>query len=283
MRAGLRRSLCTFIPACIFWLSAYCYRALQPIRAGESSPKFCAHRRFPNRPFRNNPRRICWYVRPVANQDLYSLLESLVCSEQIERFAGRTVNEASKHVDSITAKISMESGVERYSHLYRKNRPLRDMTNLEGAWSEGEFGTLLKQTEQLMRTQQPRFELWDQVNGALAGVYTFNVTVSESPWTLNVSGQRYALPFTTTVWISRDSGEILRIARLAANLPAGLHIDQITWGVTLDSVDLNGMHWLLPSRGEYQVSYRSRNRTEWNRMTFSDYHRYGSEIALHFN
>ena len=232
----------------------------------------------------NSPTESDLLVRAAsANQDLYSTLQSFVCNEQIERYGGRASAGAGRHLDTVTAKLSMENGSEHYSDLRRKNHPLAGMSSLEGAWSEGEFGTLLKQTEQLLRTQQARFKAWDKVDDAPAAIYTFKVSAAESPWNLNVAGQQYVIPFRTEVWISRESGEILQIVRSSTEMPASLRIRQIRWGVTLSRTNLNGKMWLLPSGGEYAVLYGSTDRLEWNAMTFSDYHRYGSEVALRFD
>jgi hypothetical protein len=59
-------------------------------------------------------------------------------------------------------------------------------------------------------------------------------------------------------------------------------ISEIRWNVELKEVDLNGKAWLLPDTGEYAVLYQESGHREWNTMRFSDYHRYGSEVAIHF-
>jgi hypothetical protein len=45
---------------------------------------------------------------------------------------------------------------------------------------------------------------------------------------------------------------------------------------------MEGKDWRLPATGEYAISYGSLNRREWNRLTFSNYHRYGPEARLEF-
>ncbi len=217
----------------------------------------------------------------AVNQSLYAALESFVCNERIERYRGSGSGGAS-HIDTVTAKVSFENGAEHYSELQQKEHALPDISTLDGAWSEGEFGTLLKQTETLMRTERARLESRDEVNGTPALIYIFKVTAADSPWDLTVGGQHYLIPFQTRVWLSASSGEILKIVRSSTNVPAPLRIRQIDWSVTLSQFDLNGKTWLLPSAGEYQVLYRYSERREWNTLTFSQYHRYGSEAAIRF-
>lgn len=219
----------------------------------------------------------------AANRDLYSTLQSFVCGEQIERYRGHAGSAGGKHIDTVTAKVSLENGTETYSDIQQKKRPIRELAELGGAWSEGEFGTLLMQTEQLLRTQRVSFEGQTEVNGAPAVLCRFDVLAADSPWHLAVSGENYLIPFHTEVWIAAGTGQILTIARTSNDLPGPLGIAQIDWGVTLSAVTLNGKSWLLPGRGEYQVTYRNSGRREWNTMTFEGYRRYGSEVALSFN
>ncbi len=219
----------------------------------------------------------------VENQNLYATLESFVCREQIERFRGRTGSGGGHHVDTITARVSIENNTEQYSELRQKSQPLRDFSSLDGAWSEGEFGTLLKQTEQLLGTQQASFEGEERDAIGFVAIYSFAVEASESPWDLTVGGIHYNIPFRTRVWISESTGQIAKIERASFDIPPGLGIADLDWSVALNSVDFNGKKWLLPDTAGYQVIYRDRGRREWNTMKFSDYHRYSVEAAVHFN
>lgn len=219
----------------------------------------------------------------TANQDLYASLQSFVCSESIERYKGRTGSGDVKHVDTVSVKISFENGTEHYSDVRQKDRPIRDLASLGGAWSEGEFGTLLQQSEQLLRTQRAVIDGAAELNGAPAVLLHFDVAAGDSPWDLEVGGQHYFIPFRTCVWLSEASGDILKITRTSTDIAGRLRIAQIDWSVTLSPVDLNGKQWLLPSTGEYQVIYRDSGRREWNSFTFSGYHRYGAEVKLRFD
>jgi hypothetical protein len=217
------------------------------------------------------------------NRDLYASLESFVCREQMERYRGKLSSQSGHLVDVISAKVSLENGTEHYSDLWQKNRNLRDLAELDGAWSEGEFGTLLKQTEQLLRTQHIAYESEGSVTGRPALIFRLDIPADSSPWDLAVGGQHYKIPFIMRVWIARDSKKILKIVRASTEVPGALRISEIDWAVTLAPVELSGKVWLLPSSGEYQVGYRDTDRREWNEMKFFDYHHYAAEATLRFN
>ena len=218
----------------------------------------------------------------AANGDVYSSLESFVCNEEINRFKGSLNGQSAHALDTVTAKLSFERGVEQYTDVHQNNRPRQGMSSLPGAWSEGEFGTLLLQTEQLLSTQQVHFEAFADLKGERTAVYHFDVSEEESPWDLTVSGRHYRLPFRTNVWISANTGEILKIDRTTISIAPETRISEIQWGINLNHVALNGKTWLLPDTGAYAVSYNESHHREWNLISFSGYRRYGSEASLKF-
>ncbi len=219
----------------------------------------------------------------AANDDVYASLESFVCNEQVNRFKGNLNGQAARTLDTVTAKLSFERGVEQYTNVLQNNHPRAGMSSLPGAWSEGEFGTLLLQTQQLLTSQNVEFDSFADVRGEQAAIYHFNVSSDESPWDLSVAGKHYRLPFRTNVWISVNSGEILRIERSSTSIDSNTRISGIEWSISLDHFNISGKSWLLPATGSYTVLYSESHRREWNEISFSDYQRYGSQATLTFN
>jgi hypothetical protein len=217
-----------------------------------------------------------------ANDDLYASLKSFVCQEEIQRFRSNLSGSKTHSIDQVSANLSFENGVEHYSDIRQNTHRLPSISAIEGAWSEGEFGTLLQQTAQLLVTQPVVFVAFTTLDASPAAIYRFSVTEEQSPWDLEVGLRHYRIPFTTDVWISTGSGEILKITRKSIAIPETTRISEIDWDVTLDAVDLDGKTWRLPTAAAYSVSYTDANRREWNQMSFSDYRRYGSESSLRF-
>ena len=218
----------------------------------------------------------------AANEQLYADLESFVCNEQMTRYKGPLSGDKAHQIDTLTARVSFENGQEHYSDV-RQNREKRpDISSVPGAWSEGEFGTLLRQTQLLLATQRVSLLRDSHLDGAPFAVYAFEVSEEDSPWDLEVSGQHYRVPFRTEVSVSQASGQILEIERTSTGVSPETRISEIRWGVSLAPVELNGRTWLLPKSGEYAVSYAESGRREWNLLSFSAYRRYGSEVALRF-
>ncbi|MGI8959958.1 MAG: hypothetical protein ACR2IV_09400 [Bryobacteraceae bacterium] len=218
----------------------------------------------------------------LANELLYSDLQNFVCNERMDRYKGALGEVEGRRIDTILSKVSFESGVEHYTDIRQNNRSRSRISSISGAWSEGEFGTLLHQTQALLSSQIVLSRTKAALNGVATVLYRFEVSEQDSPWDLSVETAHYHVPFRTDVWVSLLSGQILKIERTSTAIPLKTGISEVRWSVSLDTVELNGKSWLLPNAGEYEVSYEEAHRREWNLMSFSDYRRYGSEVALHF-
>jgi hypothetical protein len=219
----------------------------------------------------------------LANELLYSGLQNFVCNERIERYRGPLSSTDGHRIDTVTSKVSFENGVEHYTEIFQNNRSRSRISNISGAWSEGEFGTLLRQTQALLGSEIVLFRMNTELNGAPVMLYRFEVSEEDSPWDLEVDSRHYHIPFRTDVWVSPSSGQILKIERTSTAMPLETRISQLQWSVGLETVELNGRSWLLPKTGEYAVSYEESHRREWNLMSFSEYRRYGSQVALSFD
>lgn len=217
-----------------------------------------------------------------TNEEIYRNLHSFVCSEKIERFKGPFAAETAKRIDTVSATVSFENGTEHYSEIRQNAKVRPTMSSLEGAWSEGEFGTLLQQTRTLLSTGSPTFRTYADLDGIPTAVFEVAVSAAKSPWELVIRSHHYRVPFRTKVWVSEAEGEILKIERASTDIPRGMGISQIRWDVELKQVELNGRTWLLPSVAGYAVFYDDASHREWNVMHFSNYRRYGSEVAIRF-
>jgi hypothetical protein len=216
----------------------------------------------------------------AVNEDLYKGMESFVCHERIERYhsAGFTKD---GHIDTVTATVSFENGAEQYSDIHQNNRTLPSLADSDGAWSQGEFGTLLKQTLELLASKHVTFESEEPAGSGYAAIYSFDVTAEESPWDLTVGPWHYGIPFHTRVWIEESSGHVIRMDRMSGRIPYG--VSTISWSVSLAPVTLGDKQWLLPDTAEYRVNYRHFGQSVRNTMKFSDYRRYGSKSSFRFD
>jgi len=218
----------------------------------------------------------------LENELQYTELQSFVCREHMDRYKGHLNGGHPQQIDTVNAQVSFENGVENYFEIQQNNRQRPSLSSIPGAWSEGEFGTLLRQTRALLTTQPVSVEAGGQVDGTPAAVYSLDVSGADSPWDLTVKSQQFRVPFRTEVSVSTTTGRILQIKRTSLAMPPDSGISEIEWSVVLKPVEMDGKVWLLPNSGEYSVLYERSNHREWNVINFSDYHRYASRSVIHF-
>ncbi len=212
----------------------------------------------------------------------YSDLTNFVCREEIARFRGNTRKPAGQRVDFITSVVSYDNNKEHYSEIYQNNKPLSQIRGISGAWSEGEYGTLLGETIKALQSRPVRFNSYASLDGVPAAVYTFNYAAEDSPWEIDILGHQYNLPFRGQVWASPTTGDILQIDRIAEEAPFQTGISGVNWSVSFGTRQMEGKSFRLPTKGIYSVSYNESGRHEWNVMAFSGYKKYGSDVVVHF-
>jgi len=218
----------------------------------------------------------------IENELRYTDLQSFVCNEHLDRFRAHYNGENPRQIDTVTAQVSFENGVETYSSIQENNHVRGSMNEIPGAWSEGEFGTLLRQTRTLLASQPLSSQNATGPDNEPAVLYSLRVPGEDSPWELIVARQKFRVPFLTEVLVSQKTGRILQIKRTSTAMPPSFGISEIQWGVNLKPVPLDGKEFLLPTTGEYSILYEKSNRREWNTITFANYHRYTASSVMHF-
>jgi hypothetical protein len=214
---------------------------------------------------------------------VYNDLISFVCREQIERFRGNSRSPQGRKVDVITSTVSYDSDAEHYSDIYLNNKPLNQIRGLSGAWSEGDYGTLLGETLKALKSKPVRFISFGTLDGVSAAVYRFDYSTDDSPWEMEVSGRHYFLPFKGQIWVSPTTGDVLRVDRIADEVPNATGIAGVNWSVSFGAQPgPEGTSFRLPTKAVYSVSYLDTGRHEWNLIAFSGYKRYGAEVVVHF-
>jgi hypothetical protein len=219
-----------------------------------------------------------------ASSRIYRELSSVVCREQIDRFKGPIAGSEGRPLDVITSDVSMEGGAERYANILQNNKPRPSISRIGGAWSEGEYSTLLRQTAEVLNSDTViKLGVITKFNGTPAILFPFEVSQADSTWDFLVRSKHYVLSFHGEVWISQSTGEVLRIRRTANQIPSGVGISQVDWSVDFGPNDLDGHSFILPSKATYSVTYPRDRHREWNVIAFSNYHHYGVDIAIHYN
>jgi len=218
----------------------------------------------------------------MSASQVYENLINFVCREDIERYKGGSHNPEGRKLDVITSTVSYDRDAEHYTDIYQNNKPLNRIRGLSGAWSEGEYGTLLGETLKALKSRKIGSISSSTLDGAPAAVYSFDYAADDSPWEIEVSGHHYFLPFRGQVWASPQTGQVLRVDRIATDVPQQTGIAGVNWSVSFGAQTADQRPFWLPTKAVYSVSYLDGGRHEWNLIAFSKYRRYGSDVVVRF-
>ena len=217
-----------------------------------------------------------------ASDRMFSEVENVICDERVQRFKARGDNQP-REVDVVEAKVAVEKGEERYSEILQNHKHRAAMQQIGGAWSEGEYATFLREARRVLESKDFVTQGYvTSLNGVPAILFPYDMDETASSWDFQVRSHDYALSFHGELWISQETGEILRSRRVARKFDVSTGISEVDWTVDFSKVTINGRDITLPVKALYSVKYTRDSSREWNVTAFSNYKRFGSESVIRF-
>jgi hypothetical protein len=211
-------------------------------------------------------------------------LPNYVCQEMTTRYASETRVPSWNVIDIVSAEVVYENGKESYRNLMINNKPTKKPPEESGAWSTGEFGTILANLFSPGADAAFKYAQDDTIAHIASSVYDFQVIRQRSSWKIWVPGQ-YILPaFKGSVWIDKQSGHTLRIEMQAKDIPEEFPRISVETAVDFDYITLGTPEkFLLPVHAEVLSCSRGSNECERNVIEFRNYHKFTGESVIKFN
>lgn len=211
-------------------------------------------------------------------------LPNYVCQEVTTRYVSETRQPNWRPIDVVSAELVYESGKESYRNLTVNGKPLKKAPEETGAWSTGEFGTILRNLFDPGTDADFRYMEDDTIERQAASVYKFDVERLRSSWKIWVPGQ-YILPaYKGSIWIDKQSANVLRIEMQAQEIPEEFPRIAVESAVDFDYITLGTPEkFLLPVHAEVLSCARGSNECERNVIEFRNYHKFAGESTIKFN
>lgn len=232
----------------------------------------------------SNPRMaLVEKARDVAGSFLNNL-PNYVCQELTTRYVSETRVPSWDVIDVIGAEVVYDQGKESYRNLTINNKPTKKPPEESGAWSTGEFGTILAEVYSPATAAQFKYAEEDTIAHRSSSIYDFKVERQRSSWKISVPGQ-YVMPaYKGSVWIDKDGAHTLRIEMQAQEIPEGFPRVSVETAVDYDYVTLGTAEkFLLPVHAEVLSCSRGSNECERNVIEFRNYHKFTGESTIKFN
>jgi len=186
-------------------------------------------------------------------------------------------------VDVISAEVVYENHKESYRNLTVNGKVSKKPPEESGAWSTGEFGTILASLLTPGTGAEFKYVREESINHVTAAVYDFRVPRQRSTWKVTVPGQ-YILPaYKGSVWIDKQSAHVLRIEMQAKDIPEEFPRSTVESAVDYDYVSLGTPEkFLLPVRAETLSCVRGSDYCDRNVIEFRNYHKFTGESTITF-
>ncbi len=219
-----------------------------------------------------------------ASANFLSALPNYVCQQFTTRYVsvGHVTNWQAQ--DIVSAEVVYEDGKERYQNLAINGKPVKQAIEETGAWSTGEFGTVLDDLFSPATAAQFKFVGNRTIARQAAVLFDFDVDHPHSHWRISVSGQAIQPAYHGSVWIAKESARVLRIEMQAVKIPVEFPDDTTEMALDYDYVTLGGTDkFLLPTKAEILSCQRGTNSCGRNTIEFRNYHRYSGESTITFH
>jgi hypothetical protein len=208
-------------------------------------------------------------------------VQNVICQERVERY--RSSRKGSKDLlDTVETRVSVENGSEQYSAIRQNGMERQSVDELGDVWSGNEYATFIREAERALNNELITRGVRTSLTGTPAIVIIFEMAEAVSDWDFCLRGEHRRLRYQGEIWVSQQTGELLKCRRLASELDRASGVKAIEWVVDFGIVDVAGKRVSLPVSGSYEIRYNRLNKVSHNAIVFTDYHRFGAESTVNF-
>ncbi len=209
-------------------------------------------------------------------------LPDFVCLERMKRSSSHNLGKKWNQDDVVEAEILTLRGKAQLSEIKIDGKPIgaTDMSQLDGAWSFGEYdgvvASLFNPRSRAQFTKQGSAQLGEHE----ALIYEYKIEGEYSRWTVSVGGRATNPAYHGKVWIDTETGRALRIETEASYLPDDFPLSSVSGVLQYGEVEINSRIYLLPARAESSSCERDSEFCTQLEIEFLDYRKFSSESSL---
>jgi hypothetical protein len=238
----------------------------------------------PELPAQPNPRQEFIAKARAAATEFTAGLPNYFCQEMATRYVSESRPANWSVQDVISVALVYENGKESYKDFTINGKPTKKSPEESGAWSSGEFGTILADLFSPGSAADFKYSRDTSINHVAASVYDFKVARERSGWKIHVPGQFVLPAYRGSVWIDKQSFHVLRIEMQAKEIPEEFPLVSVETALDYDYISLGTPEkFLLPVHSEVLSCQRGSNFCERNAIDFRNYHKYAGESTIKFN
>src|ERR1700733_9843486 len=234
--------------------------------------------------------------RPNANSDdiidaardaadhLTDGLPNFIVQQNTTRYFSRVIPPRWQVLDVVTAEVASVNGKEDYRNIMVNGKPSNRPIEKTGAWSTGEFQTVLDSLLNPYTAATFRKTRDDTIDGRSAYTYDFSVQQQNSDWDIHApDGSKVTPAYSGTVWIDKDTHNVMRIEEQTAPMPASFPFDKAESVVAYGFVRIDGNTYPLPGHSEILTCQRGSSTCTKNEIDFRNYRKFAADSTVTFD
>lgn len=211
-------------------------------------------------------------------------LPNYVCNENTTRYVSEGHVTDWHAIDVVSLELVYEGGKEDYRNIQINGKPVKGKVEDTGAWSTGEFGTILVDLMSPYTNAKFHYVKDTSLAGFSASLYDFSVDHQNSHWHVQFASQSILPAYKGSIWVDKKSARVVRIEMQATNIPHDFPEDTVETAVDYGFISLGAEEkFFLPTQAEILSCERGANVCGRNVIEFRNYHRFTGETKIIFD
>jgi hypothetical protein len=211
-------------------------------------------------------------------------LPNFLVQQNTTRYFSRSIPPQWQVLDTVTADVASVGGKEDYRNIMVNGKPSNRPIEKTGAWSTGEFQTTLDSLLNPYTAAVFHKTKDETIDGRPAYTYDFRVREENSNWDIHAPDGSKATPaYVGTVWIDKQTSNVMRIEEQTGSLPASFPFDKAESVVVYGFVRIDGKAYPLPVHSEILTCQRGSSTCTKNEIDFRNYRKFGADSTVTFD
>ncbi len=227
-----------------------------------------------------NPRQAFIERAKEQGEGFLTGLPNYVCQEYTTRYVSE--GKSWHAVDIVSLELLYIDGKEDYRNIQINGKPWKKPVEESGAWSTGEFGTILRDLYSPATAAEFKYVKDSTASGFPAHMYDFKVDRAHSHWKVTIVSQSIYPSYKGSIWLDKSEARPLRIEMEATNIPSDFPEDAVESSVDYGYVSLGTQKFFVPLKAEVLSCHRGTSVCDRNVIEFRNYHKYTGESEITF-
>jgi hypothetical protein len=213
-------------------------------------------------------------------------LPDFLCNETVERFQdiGGKGNWDKK--DVLGVKLSYLDHAEDYHLTTLNGHPtMQSFQSMQGAWSQGEFGSMMLEVFVPESHAQFRWDHWTHLRKRPTQVYSYRIKEGTSHYKLAYGTgsipDEVIVGLEGLVYLDGETNDIVRLTNRAVDIPVDFPVRQALTVLDYAPQDVGGKQYVLPLRAEVRMGTGYIHTK--NEVTFSGFRKFQGESTITFD